>query len=339
MWRHSSLRCPELIRSRPGTALSVAVALVLSAAALHIAIRGREPGSARQGAPITTHELAALAEEATVRLHCGEQVGAGFLVSKDLLVTNEHVLCSDNDQVDVTFIDGRTTEGRVIKRDEWLDAALVRINVSTEKFLHLADASTLERGDEVFLMGSPRGLDFSFSQGIISHPNRALMGLSYLQIDAGVNPGNSGGPLLDNHGNAVGIVSMMVGSSDNLGLALPVNYLLEGVNAILPGFDVATDRLLWEQRVASATESDRKEVAEAKAELTRPGLIEASLRDPTGVVAVIARWSDSQPGGEHFEFTLETKANRTCAPSGEARRWRKTPVDGERSAPPGTSCG
>ncbi len=327
---HSLGSLPQIIRKRPGTALSVAVAVMLAAAAGYFGIRNHGPLTSRHEVAITMQELAAIAEQTTVRLRCGDNIGAGFFVGDDLVVTNEHVLCDDENRIEVTFIDGRTAGGKVLRRDEWLDAALLRVDDTTSTPLRIVDATTLERGSEVFLMGSPHGLDFSFSQGIISHPNRALMGISYLQIDAGVNPGNSGGPLLDQHGNAVGIVSMRVGSSDNLGLALPLNYLLEGPDAMLPEDEVQIDGARWEARVQAAAESNRKEVTEARAELTHPGLMEVQLVGSAGVVAVVARWSNSRPSRENFEFELETPSGTSCSPSGGATRWERVPVGAER---------
>src|SRR5690242_9931565 len=82
--------------------------------------------------------------------------------------------------------------------------------------------------------GHPRGLDFTFHVGNVSNPNRVVLGTNYLQADARINPGNSGGPALDARGRVVGIVSMKIPGSEGLGMALPIDYLYEGSEPLLP---------------------------------------------------------------------------------------------------------
>jgi len=150
-----------------------------------------------------------------------------------------------------------------------------------------------------------------------------MMGISYLQIDAGVNPGNSGGPLLDAAGHAVGVVSMMVAEGTNLGLALPVNYLFDGPDALLAGLGVTYDAQRWAARTRAAAEADRQVVAEARANVSRPGVVGAQIMRTGEVMALVIRWSDSIPGQEHLRFALSRAGSEVCSPSGIASRWQR----------------
>ena len=94
----------------------------------------------------------------------------------------------------------------VTHQDPERDIAVLQVFGAGASALPMGDATTLVRGDVVYAMGTPAGLDFTFSEGIVSHPERHRRGLPYLQIDAGIAPGSSGGPVLDQFGNAVGMV-------------------------------------------------------------------------------------------------------------------------------------
>lgn len=320
------------VRGRPGTTFAIAAGIVLVVALVGV---GRNRSSSEQEHVVANmEELALVAEHATVHLKCGNQLGAGFFIDDDLVVTNAHVLCEGETQIDVTLANGQTRRGLVVKRNEWLDAALVRVAGFAAEPLEMADATHLDRGEQVFLMGSPHGMDFSFSQGMVSHPNRSIMGISYIQIDAGVNPGNSGGPLLDADGHAVGIVSMMVGASDNIGLALPINYLIAGAQALLPTSETEIDRERWQARVRKAVADDRHEVEKVTSEFGHAGLIGAFHQQPYGLVATVARWSDNPPPEEHFAFELSNDGSTICLPSGNSGNWRSVQANPSEFFPP-----
>jgi hypothetical protein len=159
---------------------------------------------------------------------------------------------------------------------------------------------------------------------MVSHPNRNIMGLTYIQIDAGVNPGNSGGPLLDADGRAVGIVSMMVGASDNIGLALPINYLVNGPQPILAATDLEIDQTTWQARISEAVEDDQQEVARARSEIGQAGLFKAFQLQyrPYNLVATIGRWSADAPLDESFTFELSRNDSPLCIGAGISREWR-----------------
>jgi serine protease Do len=306
------------------------VAVIVAMLGVIVLTRSTRPGVQRgqgeaqsgdRAQALTSRELAEIAERATVELRVGTSLGAGFFVEPDLVVTNAHVVGEGSDQVEVLFSDGRALYGRRERVDAWLDVALVRVESARSVPLPIGDATRLRRGDQVMIMGNPRGLDFTFAQGIVSHPSRCLMGITYLQLDASIHPGNSGGPVLDTSGRVVGIVSMMVGSSSGLGLALPINYLLEEVPPFLTTEAPELDHEAWRERLAEAAEAERREIAELRTHLQKPGLVGAFLAPPGVVTAVVVQWSEFPPGLASFAFSLARRGQTLCLPMGEVQSW------------------
>lgn len=144
------------------------------------------------------------ASPAVVTISTGRGAGSGSIVSPEgLILTNEHVIReARGGQVAVRMTNGRTYTGRVIAVDSRNDLALVRLSTS-DRFptLSLADSSGIQVGQQVYAIGSPFGLSGTFTTGILSRigPNGDL------QTDAALNPGNSGGPLLNSRGELIGV--------------------------------------------------------------------------------------------------------------------------------------
>lgn len=156
--------------------------------------------------------------------------GTGFyLRDANLIVTNEHVI-QDNRQV---VIDGHLIEKqlvRVIYSDPKHDLAFLEAPQQTElPEVDLGTETELSEGDQVIALGHPFGFKFTSTQGIISNAAHEINDINYYLIDAALNPGNSGGPLLDQHGAIVGINTFVVKDGNNIGFSLPVNYLMESI--------------------------------------------------------------------------------------------------------------
>jgi S1-C subfamily serine protease len=160
--------------------------------------------------------------------------GSGIVVDKqgDIL-TNAHVVAGAS-QVQVTFSDGHTASGQVKGVDQSADLAVVLVSVSQDQLHPLAkgNSDTLQVGDTALAIGSPFGLQGTFTAGIISGLNRgttapngrALTGM--IQTDAPINPGNSGGALLDGLGQLIGIndsIQSPVEGNVGVGFAIPIN--------------------------------------------------------------------------------------------------------------------
>lgn len=159
----------------------------------------------------------------------GGGTGSGFLCGGEgLALTNCHVV-QDALAVEATFHDGRTAVVDVLGTDPTTDLALLRVADSREVPLALVDSATLRVGDFALAVGCPHGLSHSVSAGIISGLGRALPGPGgrsiedVIQTDAPLNPGNSGGPLLDTQGRVVGIATAIVPMAQGLCFAVPAS--------------------------------------------------------------------------------------------------------------------
>lgn len=155
--------------------------------------------------------------------------GSGFLVTPDgYILTNNH-LVGDADDVHVQLDDRRTLKAKVVGADPGTDVAVIKIDVKNERYVELADSDTLEVGEWVLAIGNPFGLSHTVTAGIVSAKGRNDIGVAsfedFIQTDAAINFGNSGGPLLNLDGKAVGINTAIIGPGGNvgIGLAIPIN--------------------------------------------------------------------------------------------------------------------
>lgn len=168
-------------------------------------------------------------------------MGSGFIISEDgYILTNDHVV-GDADEIVVRLIDRREFDARVIGADPRSDLALLKIDANGLPATNFATPGELKVGEWVLAIGSPFGLDFSASVGIVSAIGRSIpteKGENYvpfIQSDVAINPGNSGGPLLNLDGEVVGINSQIYtrsGGSIGLSFAIPVDVALEVVDQL-----------------------------------------------------------------------------------------------------------
>ncbi|MDD3589610.1 MAG: trypsin-like peptidase domain-containing protein [Thermoguttaceae bacterium] len=164
-----------------------------------------------------------------------EGQGSGVIVdSSGLIITNFHVICENGrlvDGVEIGLSDGRTVSDgiQLIGFDEKLDVAVLKINVDDLTAIEWGDSDNLEVGDTVLALGNPYGLAHTLTQGIVSakerfvYDERGVVSQEFLQTDAAVNPGNSGGALVDTQGRLVGINTAIFGQQyQGISFALPV---------------------------------------------------------------------------------------------------------------------
>ncbi|MBX9669039.1 MAG: trypsin-like peptidase domain-containing protein [Candidatus Obscuribacterales bacterium] len=155
--------------------------------------------------------------------------GSGLILRKDgYILTNNHVIQSADD-IMVTLSDKRKFKGKVVGRDAFTDLALVKIDAKNLPSAKLGTSKSLRPGDWAIAIGSPLGLDHTVTLGIVSALGRSLSEISSLnnveliQTDAAINPGNSGGPLLNIHGEVIGINTAIRQDGQNIGFAIPVD--------------------------------------------------------------------------------------------------------------------
>lgn len=139
--------------------------------------------------------------------------GAGWIYNTDgHVITNAHVV-KESQQVTVEFFNGRVVEGKVVGTDIYTDIAVIQVDPSNTTFPAMRATQRLPRvGERIFAFGSPFGFKFSMSEGIVSGLGRQAQGArivggytNYIQTDAAVNPGNSGGPLVNTDGHVIGM--------------------------------------------------------------------------------------------------------------------------------------
>lgn len=182
-------------------------------------------------------------QNAIIQIATSGGTGTGFYVKEyDLIVTNDHVV-ADNAEVTIA---GKTFDkalSRVWYTDRKHDLAFLEAPKNIElPEVRLGLYEQMKDGDVVVAIGHPYGLNYTATQGVISKVDRIREGLKYIQIDAAINPGNSGGPLVNMKGEIIGVNSFIIRGGDNLGFALPVNYLREALQLYTPNRGQASTR-------------------------------------------------------------------------------------------------
>ncbi len=179
---------------------------------------------------------ASLPSVVTVRTSAAQ--GTGFIITSDgYIVTNAHVLAdaSGNLASNIRIITSNQNviSAQFVGYDGTFDIALLKISGSFSP-LKLGNSNNVQIGDKVIAIGNPLGLQFSVSEGIVSAINRPASNNinAYIQTDASLNPGNSGGPLIDKSGNVIGINNFKISGGENLGFALESNYVKSAINGI-----------------------------------------------------------------------------------------------------------
>ncbi len=178
----------------------------------------------------SVEQLAASARKSVVMILAagrdGKQrgVGTGFVVGDGLIATNMHVI-GEARTITVQTSDGKKYEAtHVHATDRNSDLAVIRIDLKDMAVLKLADSDTLKQGQAIVALGNPQGLDYSVASGVVS-ARREIDGISMIELRVPIEPGNSGGPLLDREGRVHGILTLKSAVTENLGYAMPINAL------------------------------------------------------------------------------------------------------------------
>ena len=170
-------------------------------------------------------------------------LGSGFVISEDgFIVTNNHVI-AEADEIEIEFFPGpdqpkKKLPATVVGRDDKTDIALLKVEASGPlEFVTFGDSDTAKVGDWVLAMGNPLGQGFSASVGIVSARNRALSGSydDYIQTDAAINRGNSGGPLFNMNGDVIGVNTAILspnGGSIGIGFSMASNVVTNVVDQL-----------------------------------------------------------------------------------------------------------
>ena len=224
-------------------ALIFSAGLATGLAARHL-VRDADAQSAASQAPLTSEEqnvirVARQVTPAVVSIIVPNYgSGSGAVIRRDgMILTNAHVVGSAR-TVQVGLADGRKVTGTVLGRDPGLDVAVVRIPNNDVPVAPLGNSDQLQVGQIAIAIGNPLGLERTVTTGVISavnRPGRTLGGETFIQTDAAISPGNSGGPLVDSRGKVIGINSAeLLGQGvSGLGFAIPINLAMNMASQVL----------------------------------------------------------------------------------------------------------
>ena len=248
---------PSALAPRPGAPMSFAdLAARLQPAVVNISTKQRVPVRTqtdpfeeffrRFGGPVGPESGGG--DQGQPRTREAGSLGSGFIVSPDgYIVTNNHLIQGVNgtgvvDSITVTTVDRKEYPARIVGRDDTSDLALLKIEGRNLPFVQWGDSTKARVGDWVLAIGNPYGLGGTVTAGIISALHRGITGRGaydrYIQTDASINMGNSGGPMFDLNGNVIGINSALIsptGASVGIGLAIPAELAKPVIDALMKG--------------------------------------------------------------------------------------------------------
>jgi len=157
-------------------------------------------------------------------VYSGNNLGSGFAFGENVIVSNAHVV-DGNHGVKVRTYEGTVYDAEILAIDHKLD--LVAFVIADGKFPLLEAGFAYAAGDDVYAIGAPNSMAYTVTKGIVSSKDRKMGQLSYIQTDAPINAGNSGGPLLDHTGRVIGINTLKMQGTEGIGLAIPVSELID----------------------------------------------------------------------------------------------------------------
>ncbi len=154
-------------------------------------------------------------------------LGSGFIISKDGYIATNHHVVAEAESIRVKLSNDKIYDARVIGGDHKTDIAVIKIDATDLPVSVLGDSDKIEVGQWAIAIGNPFGLERSMTVGVISATGRSNVGIetieNFIQTDASINPGNSGGPLLNIHGEVIGINTAIVAAGQGIGFAIPTN--------------------------------------------------------------------------------------------------------------------
>lgn len=168
-------------------------------------------------------------------------VGSGCILdSKGYIITNQHVIGNERNDIYVTLYGGDSVKGEVIWANSALDLAVIKVAIAGLPAAKMGDSDSLRIGEKAIAIGNPLGFDFqgTLTAGVISGLNRSVevAGIymeDLIQTDASINTGNSGGPLLNGKGEVIGINTVKVESAEGIGFAIPINQIKPIINKVV----------------------------------------------------------------------------------------------------------
>lgn len=248
-----------------------------------------------------------------------EALGSGFVISEDgFIVTNNHVI-ENADEIEIEFFSGTRLKAKLVGTDPKTDIALLKVESETPlPFVTFGNSDLSRVGDWVVAMGNPLGQGFSVSAGIVSARNRALSGTydDYIQTDAAINRGNSGGPLFNMDGQVIGVNTAILspnGGSIGIGFSMASNVVTKVVDQLK---EFGETRRGWlGVRIQDVT----PDVAEAMGLTEASGALVTDVPDgPAKDSGIIAGDVITQFAGQPVRDTRDLTRRVADSPVGEA---------------------
>lgn len=156
----------------------------------------------------------------------GNSEGSGFAIGPNSVITNSHVI-DDANNIHIYSYDGKEYQAVIYLMNESFDIAVLSVEDANFVPLKIGDTSDIKAGDEIYAIGAPKNLSYTLTKGIISNVSRNIGAYEYIQIDAAINSGNSGGPLLNESGEVIGVNSMKLSDAEGIGLSIPISDVVD----------------------------------------------------------------------------------------------------------------
>lgn len=164
-------------------------------------------------------------------IYSGNSLGSGFALGENCIITNAHVI-ENSTQIMIVSYEGDEYEAAVLGINEYEDIAVLAVKDSSFPYLTVGDVSAMKTGDDVCAIGAPKGMPYTLTKGSISAKERMIGNNSYIQIDAAINEGNSGGPLLNDSGQVLGMNALKMSDSEGIGLAIPIEKICKYIESL-----------------------------------------------------------------------------------------------------------
>ncbi len=161
----------------------------------------------------------------------GNSLGSGFAIGENCVITNAHVI-GNTRSIQINTYSGEKYSATLIGMDEDLDIAVLSVSGAKFPILKLGDHNKMNTGDDVYAIGAPKSMAYTLTKGVISAKERVISKHTYIQTDAAINEGNSGGPLVNDAGEVIGINTLKMLNSEGIGLAIPMNVLRDFVKSL-----------------------------------------------------------------------------------------------------------
>lgn len=306
-------------KERQGRKSARVYALVMLAAfAICLAFLSGTVWLSRRSAPtdaLTVGEVSDMVNPATVLIYASSSgqsgFGTGFFVRQNgYIVTNHHVI-QGAEKVTVTLYSDEELEAEVVWYSTADDLAILKIEGTGYPTLKIGDSDQVKVGDTAIAIGNPGGnvCPWTTTKGIISaldrevtvEGSRAIVDLTLMQTDAQVNPGNSGGPLCNDQGEVIGIVTRKLTDYEGIGMAIPINGAMELVNAFLNTGTAAN--------VVSSVSKVRLTIGIQAAEVKQGDPITATFVSPADGILVISVTAGGSADGILMSGDVITEIN------------------------------